>query len=82
MLPIFQSLYLKITGIPSPGYSTLPSSIGLCRYNIEDHGEYHDNISGFSPLSNCTIMTVDVIDNNHLRLHGPSSVIYLERIEN
>jgi hypothetical protein len=55
--------------------SAVPSSIGLCRYNIEDHGEYHENISGFSPLSGCTLMTVDVIDNNHLNLPSNSKSI-------
>jgi hypothetical protein len=59
-------------------HSFFPNSIGFCRYNIEDHGEYHE-ISGFSPLSGCTKMTVDVIDNNHLNLHSPSGIMYLTR---
>jgi hypothetical protein len=59
-------------------HSFFPNSIGFCRYNIEDHGEYHE-ISGFSPLSGCTKMTVDVIDNNHLNLHSSSGIMYLTR---
>jgi hypothetical protein len=55
-----------------------PNYIGFCRDNIEDHGEYHE-ISRFNPLLDCAIITVDIIDNNHLRLHGPSGVIYLTR---
>ena len=57
----------------------VPNSLDLCTFNIQDHGEYHDNISESSPLSGCVKMAVDVIDNNHLRLHGPSGVIYLAR---
>jgi hypothetical protein len=62
----------------SPAYSDFPSSIGLCRYNIQDHGEYHD-VGVKGPLSDCTIMTVYVFDNNHLDLHSPSGVMYLTR---
>jgi hypothetical protein len=59
-------------------HSFFPNSIGLCGYNIEDHGEYHE-ISGFSRLSDCVKMTVDIIDKNHLRLHGPLDMTYLTR---
>ncbi|MGC2571929.1 MAG: hypothetical protein WA364_10505 [Candidatus Nitrosopolaris sp.] len=69
--------------IHSPKYllPMFPSSIGLCTFNIQDRGEYHENISNIwsSPLSGCTNMTVDVIDSNHLNLHSPSSVMYQTR---
>jgi len=55
-----------------------PSSMHLCRDNIQAHGEYHDNIS--NPLSGCTKMGIDVIDHDHLRLYGPSGVTYLTRV--
>jgi hypothetical protein len=52
----------------SPAYlQGFPSSLDLCAYNIQDHGEYHNNVS--SPLSVCVKMKVDVIDSNHLRLY-------------
>jgi hypothetical protein len=69
--------------VHSPKY-LLPiysSSIGLCAFNIQDHGLYHNNINttkGF--LSGCTKMGVDVIDNNHLRLHSLQvGMMYLTR---
>ncbi|HYV52204.1 MAG TPA: hypothetical protein VE971_02825 [Candidatus Eisenbacteria bacterium] len=65
---------------PSPAYlQGFPSSLDLCTYNIQDHGEYHDNVFGNGPLLGCAKMTVDVIDYNHLRLHSPSGIMYLTR---
>ena len=65
---------------PTPYVQSFPSSIDLCAFNIQDHGIYHDDINFTKGiLSGCTKMAVDVIDYNHLRLHGPSGVIYLAR---
>jgi hypothetical protein len=60
--------------------SVSPNYIDLCRDNIQDHGEYHDNVS--NPLLGCIKTTIDIIDKNHLRLYIPTydKTIYLTRV--
>ena len=49
------------TGWPSP------NTLDLCSDNIQDHGQYRDDIpGGFHILSGCTEMTVDIFNNNHI----------------
>jgi hypothetical protein len=63
---------------PSP----LPSTLELCEYNIQDHGEYHDDTTTIKGiLSGCTKMTLDIIDSNHLNLYNPAKdTVYLVRL--
>jgi hypothetical protein len=62
-------------------YLSIPNTLDLCKYNVQDHGEYLTKYLTKSILSGCTEMTVDIIDNNHLKLHNPSGdTIYLARV--
>lgn len=62
-------------------YLSIPNTLDLCKYNVQDHGEYLTKYLTKSILSGCTEMTVDVIDDNHLKLHNPSGdTIYLARV--
>jgi len=64
----------------STGWPSI-NTLDLCSDNIQDHGQYRDDIpGGFHILSGCTEMTVDIFNNNHIALHDPvGDSIFLER---
>jgi hypothetical protein len=61
--------------------SPFPQTLDLCANNMQDHGQYRDDVPMLSHiLSRCTEMTVDIIDNNHVNLHNAvGDTIYLIR---
>jgi hypothetical protein len=64
----------------SPPSFPFPSTLELCRYNIQDHGVYHPDIDvNKGILSGCTKMTANIIDNNHINLSNPAGDIELIR---
>lgn len=65
----------------SPPSFPFPSTLELCANNIQDHGEYHPDIDvNKGMLSDCTKMTINAIDNNHINLsNSAGDTLYLIR---